>query len=287
MNCPNCNAKNSDIFHDKVWSITNGKVYQCDNCELIYIDPMMNEQEEKIFYKNYNSHVKNRGMTVANSIVEFHEKSKVIAKERFNIVEKYFKNNKILEVGSSTGAFLSLLENTKRYACELSNDNQEYSKQFINGKAYSSLAEVDENEFDVICMFHVFEHIRKPIEFLNNCKKLLSKKGIILIEVPSSTDPLITLYNCKEFKDFVFQPMHPMVYNEKSLEYVFKKSGFIKKEIIFYQRYGLSNHMAWFKNKKAGGDIELQEILEPNSEYKNKLVDIKMTDTIFYIASIA
>ena len=74
MNCPNCSNGNISLFHDKVWSIDNGKVYQCSDCELIFINPMMSVQEESKFYKNYNQHVKDRGVIAQNSVREFHEK---------------------------------------------------------------------------------------------------------------------------------------------------------------------------------------------------------------------
>jgi SAM-dependent methyltransferase len=264
----------------------NGKVYKCSNCELIFISPMMSKEEEKEFYENYNEYVKIRGFTVENSVEEFHEKSKTTANERLNVVSKFFNNKKVLEIGSSTGAFLSLLNDCNTNACELATDNLNYSKQFINGKAFNSLDDVDENNFDVICMFHVFEHIREPIIFLNTCKTKLNRGGRIVIEVPHSNDPLITLYDCKEFKDFVFQPMHPMVHNEKSLDYIFTKSGFKKEEVIYHQRYGLDNHLSWFKNNKPGGDNTLRELFSTNDDYKNKLKSIKQTDTIFYIATV-
>ncbi len=286
MNCRNCKSDKIKVFHNKVWSVENGKVYRCSDCELVFIDPMMSENEEREFYKNYNEHVKKRGVIVENSVEEFHEKSKSVANERLKVVNKFFKNKKVLEIGSSTGAFLSLLDDCHTHACELAIDNLEYSKQFINGKAYNSIDEVKENDFEVICMYHVFEHIRNPIGFLNTCKSLLNMNGYIVIEVPHSNDPLITLFDCEEFKNFVFQPMHPMVYNEKSLDYVFDKSGFRKEEVIYYQRYGLDNHLSWFKNKKSGGDAVLKELFSDNNKYKNKLQDIKQTDTIFYIAKV-
>jgi len=274
-----------------VWSTDNGKVYKFNDCELIFITPIMNETEESEFYKNYNNHVKDRGVILQNSIEEFHERSKVIAKERLGVIKSFFKasgsnRKKILKVGSSTGAFLSLLSDCNTNACELATDNLEYSKKFINGNAYNSLEEVEENDFDVICMFHVFEHVKDPVHFLNLCKSLLKREGRIVIEVPCSDDPLITLYNCNEFKDFVFQPMHPMVYNEKSLDYVFAKSGYHKESAIYHQRYGLDNHLSWFKNKQPGGDAELTKFFGSNIEYKNKLEGIKKTDTIFYIAKV-
>ncbi|MCP3851067.1 MAG: class I SAM-dependent methyltransferase [Gammaproteobacteria bacterium] len=230
--------------------------------------------------------MKNRGITIQNSLSEFHEKSKIIAKERLHIVKDFFIKKKVLEIGSSTGAFLSLLNKSETNACELSNENLDFSKQFITGNAYTSLDEVNEVDFDVICMFHVFEHIREPISFLKQCQSILKNNGQIVIEVPCSSDPLLTLYNCKEFKDFIFQPMHPMVYNEKSLDYIFSKSGFKKEKVIYHQRYGLENHLSWFKNKKPGGDKILSEIFKSNIEYKSTLEQLKNTDTIFYIANI-
>jgi 2-polyprenyl-3-methyl-5-hydroxy-6-metoxy-1,4-benzoquinol methylase len=174
MTCRNCNSKEVENFYNKVWSVDNGSVYKCAKCELIFIDPIMSEDEEQEFYKNYNEHVKKRGVIVENSVEEFHEKSKIIANERLSVVKQFFQNKKVLEVGSSTGAFLTLLDGCDTNACELATDNLNYSKQFINGKAYSSIDEVKENDFDVICMYHVFEHIRNPIEFLNTCKPLLN-----------------------------------------------------------------------------------------------------------------
>jgi len=284
MNCPNCKST-STLIHNKVWSIDNGSVFRCHQCELIFIDPIMTEKEEHEFYKNYNIHVKERGVTLTRSVEEFHQQSKVVAQERLVVVADHFNNQKVLEVGSSTGAFLSLLDGCETYACELADENREYSEQFVNGDVYASLDLVKESNFDLICMFHVFEHIREPQNFLNKCKTLLKDGGVILIEVPHSEDPLISLFDSNEYKDFIFQPMHPMVYNETSLDYVFNKAGFVKDNVIYHQRYGLDNHLSWFKNGKSGGDIKFTELFSNLLEYKNILEKIKKTDTIYYIAS--
>ena len=108
-----------------------------------------------------------------------------------------------------------------------------------------------------------------------------------MIEEPCSDDPLLTLFNCNEFKDFVFQPMHPMIYNEKSLDYVFNKAKFNKVKSIYYQRYGLDNPLSWLNNRQPGGDIRFEELFGLNVGYKDKLEIIKKTDTIFYIAELS
>ncbi|MDD2652975.1 MAG: class I SAM-dependent methyltransferase [Sulfurimonas sp.] len=289
MTCPNCETDNVKIFHDSVWSIENGRVYQCNECTLTFIHPMMSEKEEYEFYKNFNAHIKARGLATGESLQDYHKKSISIAKERMNVVSNYFHDGiKVLEIGSSTGAFLSLLNNCHTSAVEPSDDNREFSKQFITDRAYSSIEKIQESEkFDVICMFHVFEHIREPSKFLDNCKKLLKDNGIILIEVPHIEDPLISIYDIKEFKDFVFQPMHPMIYSVPSLDYIFSKNGFLSTNVIYYQRYGLSNHLTWLKYKKPGGDKKFDEIFKEDKEYKRSIEFVKKTDTIFYIVKIS
>lgn len=75
--------------------------------------------------------------------------------------------------------------------------------------------------------------------------------------------------------------------NEKSLDYVFNKAKFNKVKSIYYQRYGLDNHLSWLNNRQPGGDIRFEELFGLNVEYKDKSEIIKKTDTIFYIAELS
>lgn len=288
MSCPNCHSDNVLLFHDKVWSSADSRVFKCNDCSLIFIDPMMSEEEERAFYANYNEHVKARGVITTQSVDEFHQKSLPMAQERLSVVEAFFQPGaQVLEVGSSTGAFLSVIPQCETYACELADDNREYSSQFATGGVFESLESVENQSFDVICMFHVFEHIRRSHKFLDQCLKHLKPEGRVLIEVPCSEDPLITIFNMSEYKDFIFQPMHPMVYNEASLDYVFNKAGMTKEKVIYHQRYGLDNHLAWLKNRQPGGDENLQALFGDINGYRQRLQALKKTDTIFYVAKKA
>lgn len=276
MKCPLCNGKQVILSHNKVWSKKNSKVYRCKNCDVTFVFPIMSDEEEKAFYRDYNKHVKKRGVIQTINSKEFHQKSKMVARERYSVIKKYFRKGKtILEVGSSTGAFLELLEGKECYAIESADDNREFSKQFTK-EVYSDISELPENKkFDIICMFHVFEHFKNPLAFLNDCRKHLVKGGSVLIEVPHSDDPLISLYNCKNFKDFYFMPMHPYVYSVKALDYIFTKAKFYNREVIYHSRYGLDNHLAWLTKGKPGGDPYFKELFANNTGYKKKLQEIK------------
>ena len=67
---------------------------------------------------------------------------------------------------------------------------------------------------------------------------------------------------------------------------MFKKAGLSKDIVIYHQRYGLSNHLSWLKNKKPGGDVNLDMMFGNNTEYKKRLEDLKKTDTIFYFSKL-
>ncbi|MFZ5953318.1 MAG: class I SAM-dependent methyltransferase [Candidatus Rifleibacteriota bacterium] len=287
MNCPICRSIRTKLFHNRVWSMENASVYQCEECRLTFLFPVMTEEEEKIFYQNYNAHAERRGVVTHPNPEELHQKSKPVAIERFDQIKHFFENiSSVLEIGPSTGAFLELLSNKKRFAVELTKDNRRFCSRFCE-KTFEDISNVDGSmKFDLICMFHVFEHIRNPFDFLGKLKKHMNQNSRIIVEVPNIEDPLISLYNCQAYKDFYFQPMHPFVYNLDSLSFVFKNCGFRKEEAIFYQRYGLDNHLAWLAKGRPGGDPLYHRLFANDEIYKNVLKKNEKTDTLFFIATI-
>lgn len=283
--CPICSSEDVVLFHDVVWQMPEGRVFRCSHCEAAFLVPMMSDAEEQAFYQSYNEHVRARGVMVSHDPQELHERSRTVAVQRLAVINRYFTDaEKVLEIGSATGAFLELLNGKMCCCVEPDPENRAFAQQFVQ-RAYSRLEDIStEESFDVICLFHVFEHIKKPDSFLRTCARLLKESGWLIIEVPCLEDPLITLYDCKEFKDFYFQPMHPFVYNPKTLRYLFRQGAFKEQELIYYQRYGLDNHLAWLSRKKPGGDPLLSSLFADNEKYRQVLVAHHRTDTLFYIA---
>lgn len=287
MDCPVCSSQQTEIFHNKVWGMENGSVYSCVSCGLTFINPIMTDEQEAEFYANYNAHAERRGFISSNSVAELHQRSKPIAEQRYDIIKGYFADaQSILEVGTSTGAFLEQVTGKDCYGVEPTPDNREFSKTFCKD-AFTDIFQVPASlKFDVICMFHVFEHIKKPFEFLNCCSAHLNEGGKIIVEVPCIDDPLISMFECKAYKDFYFQPMHPFVYSEKSIRHVFEKSGFKNGQTMHYQRYGLDNHLTWLSKGIPGGDKLYKELFGNLVDYKKTLEAAGKTDTIFFISGL-
>ena len=96
--------------------------------------------------------------------------------------------------------------------------------------------------FDLVCLFHVLEHIIEPAPFLESCTALLVSGGRIIIEVPSLEDPLLSLYHVDAYQNFFFQTQHPYSYSAASLGRLLDAHGLAVDESIAHQRYGLENH---------------------------------------------
>ncbi|MFW5890665.1 MAG: class I SAM-dependent methyltransferase [bacterium] len=209
-------------------------------------------------------------------------------KKRYKYIKKYFEDiNKVCEIGASIGSFLELLnEDIIKCAVEPNDINRNEANNFSDYQ-YEYVDDIPENlYFDIICMFHTFEHIKNPISFLETCKKHLQSKGKLIIEVTYIRDPLITLYNSKEFKDFYFQKMHPYIYSKKSLNLTLENAGFYVDEFLYEQRYSVSNHLEWLSKGKPGGNSKLENLFNSiNNDYINILEKECITDIIFIIAS--
>lgn len=283
-NCPLCKSKKIRMLQKEIWTEKNTDVFYCENCTVTFLSPFMSEEEEKKYYSDYNRHAKKRGVIATQSPEALHSQSKEASVKRLAKIDKYFgKGKEVLEVGSSTGAFLELLKDNKCFAVEPSVKNRKFSEQFCV-KTYSDISKIEKNKkFDIICMFHTLEHIKDPVNFLLKCKGHLGRRGLLIIEVPCISDPLLSIYACDKYRQFYFQPMHPFIHSTNSLEYISKSLDFNDREIIYYQRYGLPNHLNWLAFGKPGGSKTFSDLFNPITGYESALEKSGFSDTIIII----
>ena len=69
--------------------------------------------------------------------------------------------------------------------CRLAKKNKikNIENDFFNSKSSSKIKE-KYGDFDLIYAANVFNHIDNPYEFLDSCKKVTKKNGIIILEFP-------------------------------------------------------------------------------------------------------
>ena len=204
-----------------------------------------------------------------------------------------FFNEKIkslLEIGASDGSFLKLVvgeyPSIKCVAVEPDRNVNDQLKKMVNVSCYTKVDEVVKSgrKFDTICFFHVFEHIVKPLEFLDKLKGLMHNETLLIIEVPSLFDPLLTLYHSESYQNFYFQRQHPYIYSSKSLVRLLEYKKFNTLDIIDFQRYGIENHLNWLVNHEPGGSKLYQSIFcKTNLQYINEIELSGQTDSVIWV----
>jgi len=195
-------------------------------------------------------------------------------------------NKAWLDVGAGAGGVLDLLrpfadtavavEPQKRALESLRNQNYE---------AYGDISEVPSDEFDVITLFHVFEHLTDPLDLLNVAYSKLKAGGKIVIEVPHANDFLFAYLDLEEFKEFTFWSEHLVLHNRCSLTAFLDRAKFRNTVISGFQRYNLANHLHWLKEKTPGGHIKWSMLSNEqlDNAYSSMLQTIDMTDTLIAI----
>jgi len=214
----------------------------------------------------------------------------VVGRRLAKITDLFPERGLVLEIGAAEGGFLAQLR-TRRpglslMAIEPDDDTKAAREALALAGDFRTLEDAVAAGVtaDVICFFHVFEHINEPQAFLGQVRRLLAPNGRVVIEVPSLDDPLLSLYAVPAYEAFYFQRQHPFVYSGRSLSRVLSTNGFAVDEIRPYQRYGLENHLSWLRHGRGGGDPVLAEVFAAaDGAYKAALEAKGLTDTVFAV----
>ena len=134
----------------------------------------------------------------------------------------------------------------------------------------------------MITAFHVVEHLSDPIAVLKTLATKLTKKGRMVVEVPSSEDALLTLYDSSAFQHFTYWSQHLFLFNAETLRRLAKQAGLRIVSIQQYQRYQLSNHLHWLSQGKPGGQQKWGFLDSPElkTAYANALASVAKCDTL-------
>ena len=92
----------------------------------------------------------------------------------------------IVEIGCSTGEFLGVAnQNSHRVAGHDSASNAvKAAKEQYGVDATSNFNDLALHSFDIVCAFHVIEHVDNPVDFVKGISELLRPNGILYLRMP-------------------------------------------------------------------------------------------------------
>lgn len=269
-------------FAPQVRDDSNLKVYRCSKSGVVFLKD--GDHIKNFYYENKEGveywSAKTRDKALLKTVKDDQRRSEVL--------KPYILEKNYLDVGTGLGGILDLVKGMCKQAhgVEVQNEIREILNK-LGYKIFPSLEALDISiKYDVISLFHVFEHLIDPINSLQIIKKSLSDEGLLIIEVPHANDFLIKLLDCAPFKKFTLWSEHLILHTRASLETMLKTVGFTDITVTGIQRYPLSNHLYWLSKGLPGGHDQWS-FLDDNdlyNSYSKKLAELDMTDTLIAYA---
>tara|TARA_Y100000591_G_C21852986_1_gene712903 strand:- start:2283 stop:3266 length:984 start_codon:yes stop_codon:yes gene_type:complete len=241
----------------------------CLNCEAIYPNINFKKFSPEYFHSN---NVK-RKINKNEMLKTFNYRLNNFASERIEYIKSNISLNKkdtILDYGCGFGSFLYALKKNKIQSkgIDFDNDSINFCKSKNLNVSSNSLTNEKDRSIKIITMFDVIEHLVDPVDFLKIANKKLKKNGFMLLFTPNIHSLSGKLMGPKHNMFAVFN--HLCFYNENSLKYLAKKTGF-KIQRIDYFGLDIKDYFQMIESKTNG--IKFNKILNEFSNLTQSILD--------------
>ena len=207
---------------------------------------------------------------------------------RFDMLKPLLPNKKVLDFGCGAGGFLSKALPLAGSASGIELERRVRDHWHGRMTIYPDIESAGAG-YDLISAFHVVEHLPDPRSILKALAKMLAGNGRLVVEVPSSEDALLTLYDSESFQRFTYWSQHLFLFSVETLRHVAEQAGLRVLTIKQYQRYPLSNHLYWLSQGKPGGHQvwDFLDSPELKSAYASALAGLGKCDTLIAYLELA
>ncbi|MAW16917.1 MAG: methyltransferase [Flavobacteriaceae bacterium] len=171
-------------------------------------------------------------------------------KSKLNWIHQYATKGQILDYGAGNGDFALAAQQEGWRVCVY--ESSPSATETLKHRQLSTASmPLKENQFDVITLWHVFEHINKPDEALASFYKSLKPGGILVLAVPNCAS-----WDAKHYKTFWAAydvPRHRWHYNKQAISFLVRKAGFelFKTKNMYWDAFYISMLSEQYQNAKA------------------------------------
>jgi 2-polyprenyl-3-methyl-5-hydroxy-6-metoxy-1,4-benzoquinol methylase len=179
----------NNIFYKKVKDYSVSKeifdLHHNPEFDLLITFPKPSLEKLPSYYESedYISHTDGK-----RSVFEklYHFIKNIALKNKVNLINAESQKGKLLDIGAGTGDFLVVAKKDGWQITGIEPGEKPRNIATLKGVSFANdLAELEDNSFDVITMWHVLEHV-PDLEFqIKELKRLIKPNGTILIAVPN------------------------------------------------------------------------------------------------------
>jgi SAM-dependent methyltransferase len=161
-------------------SVTAGTVLRCHDCGFGFQQQRLSGEELSHLYRRMDT-------SVYQGEIDGRRRT---ARRHFEIVSRYIRKGRLLDVGSASGLFLMEAANAGWEVCgvEPSEELCAVARQNLSGRGQIECATLENSTlrpaFDALTLWDVLEHVPGPIQFLTACRRRLHPGGYLFLNVP-------------------------------------------------------------------------------------------------------
>ncbi|HEY9185090.1 MAG TPA: class I SAM-dependent methyltransferase [Salegentibacter sp.] len=214
------------------------KLVPVDDFEILKTIPVPQNLASYYESENYISHTDStKGFT--NKV--YYLVKKHMLDQKLNWIETLKSPGKLLDVGAGTGEFILHAKNRGWQVNGVEPNKSARNLALLkNLDLKKELSGYEGEKFDVICLWHVLEHIPDPENEISRLKDLLNKGGILVIAVPNYKS-----YDAKYYKEFWAAydvPRHLWHFSQKGIKKLLSRFDFnlIQTRPLIFDAYYVS-----------------------------------------------
>jgi 2-polyprenyl-3-methyl-5-hydroxy-6-metoxy-1,4-benzoquinol methylase len=156
----------------------------------------------------------------------------ITLKRKLKLINSFnTKSKKVLDVGAGTGDFLKVC---KMNSWEIFGSEPDLGARNIAAKKgvnlEKDLSKFQNQQFDVITLWHVLEHVENLQEYITTLKSLLTENGRLIIAVPNFKSYDAIMY--KEFWAAFDVPRHLWHFSKTSISKLFSYENMKVEKIL-------------------------------------------------------
>lgn len=190
--CPLCSSKEfklQSVIKDHFLSKEEFQLCKCQECDLIFTNPRPSEEEISAYYKSadYISH-SNKTTNLTGLI--YKSVRTYTLRKKYDLLNRFLPLNQgitHLDYGCGTGHFINYTtrKGWSSYGFEPDGDARQASGNKVKSLIYSDIYSISTNQYEIITLFHVLEHVHKIDKVLQLLVKQLKDGGILALALPN------------------------------------------------------------------------------------------------------
>lgn len=234
----------------KLWKkVDRTKIYACTNC-------LLGITEKKTI---------KRGVLYASEglyNLESYRGREGVQEKKFDeiilIIRSFLREGDILEVGAGHGLFARMLQKNKRYRTHVVEPNLRLVylnkvKHRVKSykKTYEEFLKTNKKKFKLVIFMDVLEHFKNPKAILEKTRKILDRKGLVLILLPNYKSLMANM--SKNWPWWMVED-HKFHFSPRSLERLAQVTGYEVRYLSTFENFhdfrkSLDGNFTHIKNK--------------------------------------